>query len=85
MQRPMVSVKLRPEAAGRAKQLARQQGVSVSEMVNQLIESTPSPARSARMGPLTRAATGLFQLPEGKTVEELLEEVKTERLERHLR
>jgi len=80
-----LTLTLKDEVAGRAKQLAEQQGVSVSEVFTQFIESVPSRTRSDRIPPAIREAIGMFKLPEGKTVEELLEEVKAERAERHLR
>ena len=76
-----VTLSLKPEIAGRAKQLAEQQGVSISEVFTQFVESVPRPTDLDHLPPLTRAASGLVRLPEGETrsVRELVEEAIMEK------
>jgi hypothetical protein len=73
-----------------AKQLAAERGISVSAMFSQFVEALAGGRRSAageladldqEIGPITRRATGLVKLPPGKTVRQLLAEIRTERAE----
>ncbi|MCL2700674.1 MAG: ribbon-helix-helix domain-containing protein [Phycisphaerae bacterium] len=80
-----LTLSMDPEVIDMAKQLAKQRGISASEMISRIIRVMADPERPARIGPLTRQATGMFKLPEGKSVEELIEEAKAERAARYLR
>jgi len=71
-----------PEVVDLAKQLARERGISVSEMFSKVVRSMASPTRPARITPRVRRVSGLVKLPEGKSVRELLEEAM---IEKHLR
>jgi hypothetical protein len=76
---------MEPEVIAMAKKQAKERGISVSKMVSDMIRVRAAPMRPFEITPRVKAATGLVKLPEGKTLEELIEEAKAERAERHLR
>lgn len=64
----------------RAKKLAAQQGTSLSSMFSRFLLAVIEERDAARKpGPVTRRATGLVALPEGKSDRELTEEALVER------
>ena len=57
----------------KAKRIAADNGTSVSAMFSQFVESVAAePKGRGKVGPLTRKASGLAKLPEGKDDKELL-------------
>jgi len=82
---PKVTLDIKPEVASRIKRLARNRGVSVSQVVNDHFQKPSRPARPDSIPPSVREAIGMFTLPKGKSLEEFIEEAKAERAERHLR
>ena len=56
-----------------AKRIAAQGGTSVSAMFTQFVQSLArGQDSSAELGPVTRRATGLAAMPEGKTYPQIL-------------
>jgi len=71
------------ELIEKAKNLAEQEGTSLSSMFSRfLLAVMREKEKTAKPGPLTRKATGLVSLPEGKSDREMIEEAL---LERHAR
>ena len=80
----MATVKLtlsaNADTVAKAKELARAHNISVSAMFSRYVERLAG-ARDAQfddLGPLTRRASGIARLPEGKSCKELLEEALAE-------
>lgn len=68
------------ETIKEAKRLAAEQGTSVSAMFTRLVRAMAhEPGKDIEIGPITRRASGLVQLPEGKTDKELLVDALTEK------
>ncbi|MFO8008583.1 MAG: DUF6364 family protein [Candidatus Brocadiia bacterium] len=68
------------ETIKEAKRLAAEQGTSVSAMFSRLVRAMAhEPGKDIEIGPITRRASGLVQLPEGKTDKELLVDALTEK------
>jgi hypothetical protein len=66
-----------------AKRIAAEQGTSVSAMFSNMVRlMARKRGEEIGIGPLTREAMGLVDLPEGKTDRELLEEALAEEYER---
>jgi len=74
-----------PEVIALAKKQAKEHGISVSKMISDMIRVREAFTCPVKIGPKTLAATGLVKLPEGKSLEELIEEAKAERAERYMR
>jgi len=79
------TLSMEPEVIDLAKRLAKERDISVSKMISDMIRVRAAPARPVELTPNVKAATGLVKLPEGKSLEELIEEAKAERAERYLR
>lgn len=63
-----------------AKRLAAESGTSVSAMFSRLVRAMAARRRTdLPVGPVTRQATGLVKLPEGKTDRELMEEALSDK------
>jgi hypothetical protein len=63
------------ETIAEAKRLAAESGTSVSAMFARLVRAMAArPEAGIPIGPITRQATGLVKLPDGKTDRELIEE-----------
>ena len=63
-----------------AKELAAEEGTSLSSMFARLIEAVlRQRRRKVQPGPLTRKATGLVKLPAGKSDRELIADALAER------
>jgi hypothetical protein len=59
----------------KAKQIADAQNTSVSAMFSQFVESMAvPPAKTGKIGPLTRKLSGVVKLPAGKGYRDLLTE-----------
>ena len=78
---PKLTLNLDRVVIERAKQLAKQRGLSVSTMFSQFIESESEKSEAPRkqLPPLTREALGLVNLPSDKSYRELIEESLAER------
>ena len=63
------------ETIAQAKRLAAERGTSVSAMFSRLVRAMAhEKGRKVVIGPITRRATGLVNLPRGKTDRQLVEE-----------
>ena len=80
---PKLTINAEPEVIALAKKLAKERGISVSEMFFNIIRSMATTKRSDQLdlGPRTREASGLVKWPEGETrsYRELIEEAIAER------
>ena len=75
-----LTLSLDKRVAEEAKRLAKRSGRSVSAMFSQfLLAMSRAEEASPDIGPLTRKASGLVSLPEGKTEREVLEEALIEK------
>ena len=63
------------ETIRQAKELAAEQGTSVSAMFSRLVRAMArKPGEKIEIGPKTRSLAGIISLPEGKSARELLTE-----------
>ncbi len=63
------------ETIRQAKQIAAEEGTSVSAMFSRLVQAMAhEPGKQIEIGPITRRATGLVELPSDKTDRERLQE-----------
>jgi hypothetical protein len=62
------------ETVEQAKQLARANGTSVSRMFSEFVAALVRGGARRRHGPLTRKASGLVSLPEGKSYRDVVED-----------
>jgi len=68
------------EVVAEAKRIAAENNTSVSAMFSEYIRAMAREKwKDVPIGPLTRAATGLIELPEGKTYEDVLTEALMEK------
>lgn len=68
------------ELVERAKKVAAEEGTSLSSMFSRFLQAVLDKRQGEeKPGPVTRRATGLVTLPEGKSDRELLEEALGER------
>lgn len=75
-----LTLSMEAETIEEAKRLAQQRGTSVSAMFSRLVETMARPPdHHKELGPITRRATGLVNLPSDKTDRELLEEALAEK------
>lgn len=78
-----LTLSMEEEVIRQAKHIAAEQGTSVSAMFSNMVRlMARKRAEEIGIGPLTREAMGLVDLPEGKTDRELLEEALAEEYER---
>lgn len=75
-----LTLSMSEDAIATAKKLAAEENTSVSAMFEQIVRGMAArKKRSIPIGPLTRKATGLVKLPEGKTDRELITEALMEK------
>ena len=71
-----------PEVIAEAHRLAELQGTSVSAMFSRIVRLlSRRDCERPRLGPGVKKASGLIQLPEGKSERDLLEEALAEKYE----
>ena len=63
----------------RAKKTAAREGTSLSSMFSRFLSAVLAEREGEKPGPVTRRATGLVTLPEGKSDRELVEEALSEK------
>ena len=69
-----------PEVIEEARQLARQNGTSVSSMFERFVRLQAQQACGTRpLGPLTRKASGMIVLPKGRSERQVLEDALGEK------
>jgi hypothetical protein len=69
-----------PDVIDEARQLAEQNGTSVSSLFERFVRLLAGQRRSVRsLGPLTRKASGMVVLPEGRGAREVLEDALLEK------
>lgn len=78
---PKLTLSIDRAAIDKARQLAKERGMSVSALFRQFIERESEKREAARKQrpPLTREALGLVKLPSDKPYRELIEESLAER------
>lgn len=77
MEKAKLTLSLPKSGIQRAKRHAKSRNTTVSGLVNRFFLSLEDPAEQDT--PLTKAATGLAKLPEGKTAQEVIEEALMEK------
>lgn len=69
-----------PETIEQAKRLAKESGTSVSALFARMVRALSAQRpRKAKLGRLTRRASGLIQFPPGKDEDDILAEALTEK------
>ncbi len=68
-----------PEVIALAHRLAQESGTSVSSMFERFIRLLASRQEQRVLGPLTKKASGIVRLPQGKSDTQLLEEALLEK------
>ncbi|MGD0898502.1 MAG: DUF6364 family protein [Thermoguttaceae bacterium] len=69
-----------PDVIAEARELARQNGTSVSSLFARFVRLLAGQRRTARsLGPLARKASGMIVLPKGRNAEEVLEDALLEK------